>query len=316
MTVKYQPMDIALQKLPDTVDRYGVCNVSGHDYVDKVFYKSAEAMDNIPDSVVDLVVTSPPYFNVKDYSLDGHQSTRHSRPMDGDIGAENAYEQYIARLLEVWRECERVLKPNGKLCVNAPLMPMPKAAVNTHYNRHIYDLHSDIQHSILRGTGLYLMDIYIWNRSNPSKKLMFGSYPYPSNFYAQNTSEFIAVYVKDGRPKNHVSLSDRKKSQLTQDEWLEYTQQIWTIPIPGRNDSAFGSHPALMPEEIAKRCIRMYSFAGGLVLDPFTGSGTTLKVAKTADRHYVGYEVYPAYRELIDSKLQEAQGGLFDATHQ
>ena len=282
-------------------------------FIDRVFYKSAENMLEIPDSVVDLAVTSPPYFNIKDYSLDGRQSQRHSFSADDDIGAESAYDQYIVRLLDVWRECARVLKPNGKLCINAPLMPMPKAQVNTHYNRHIYDLHGDIQRSILKGTDLFLMDIYIWNRSNPSKRLMFGSYPYPGNFYAQNTSEFIAVYVKDGRPQNGASPQEREDSRLTQKEWLEYTRQIWTIPIPGREDAAFGSHPAIMPEEIARRCVRMYSFVGGLVLDPFAGSGTTLKAAKSALRHYVGYEVYPAYQELIDTKLGNTQAGLFNA---
>ena len=282
-------------------------------YLDRVFYTSAERMAELPDAVVDLAVTSPPYFNVKDYSLDGYQAQRHSASVAGDLGAEGAYADYLARLLQVWRECARVLKPNGKLCINAPLMPMPKAEVNTHYNRHIYDLHGDIQRSILEGTELFLMDIYIWNRANPTKRLMFGSYPYPGNFYAQNTSEFIAVYVKDGRPQSGASLQERERSRLTQQEWLEYTRQIWTLPIPGREDSAFGSHPAIMPEELARRCIRMYSFVGGLVLDPFTGSGTTLKVAKEQERRFVGYEVYPAYRELIEAKLGDTQGALFAA---
>ena len=303
-------MKAIAQEISDTIHQYVGSEGSG--FIDKVFYKSAEKMAEIPDSAVDLAVTSPPYFNVKDYSMDGRQSQRHSSSMEGDIGAEDAYERYITRLLQVWRECARVLKPNGKLCVNAPLMPMPKSQVNTHYNRHIYDLHGDIQRSILKGTGLFLMDIYIWRRSNPSKRLMFGSYPYPGNFYAQNTSEFIAVYVKDGRPQNGASKQERESSRLTQKEWLEYTQQIWTIPIPGREDLAFGAHSAIMPEEIARRCVRMYSFVGGLVLDPFTGSGTTLKVAKTAGRNYVGYEVYPVYKELIDAKLKIAQGELFD----
>ena len=284
-------------------------------FIDKIFYKSAEKMVDIPDAVVDLAITSPPYFNIKDYSFDGHQSQQHSDCMEGDIGAEDAYEEYITRLLVVWKECARVLKPNGKLCVNAPLMPMPKSQLNTHYNRHIYDLHGDIQRSILKDTELFLMDIYIWKRSNPSKRLMFGSYPYPGNFYAQNTSEFIAVYVKDGQPKNGASKQQREDSRLTQKEWLDYTQQIWTIPIPGRDDLAFGAHPAIMPEEIARRCIRMYSFKGGLVLDPFSGSGTTLKVAKATGRHYVGYEIYTAYRELIDAKLNSIEGDLFDTSN-
>ncbi len=77
---------------------------------------------------------------------------------------------------------------------------MLKKDLNTHYNRHIFDLQSDIQQSILESTPLFLLDLYIWNRTNATKSLIFGSYPYPSNFYAQNTSEFISVYVKDGKP--------------------------------------------------------------------------------------------------------------------
>ena len=294
----------------------GVAAAIPPNFADAVFYKSSEDMSEIPDESVDLVVTSPPYFNVKDYSLDGRQVRRHSARGRDDIGGESHYESYLARLLNVWRACERALKPNGKLCVNAPLMPMPKRAVNTHYNRHIYDLHGDIQRSILGGTGLFLMDIYIWNRANSSKRLMFGSYPYPRNLYAQNTSEFIGVYVKDGPPQNGATKAARENSRLTQDEWLEYTRQIWTIPIPGRGDSAFGRHSAIMPEEIARRCIRLYTFAGDLVLDPFAGSGTTLAAAKAAERRYVGYEIYPSYRELIEAKLRAAGGrGVFHAAN-
>ena len=306
MSVEHQNCGLAPQRDKSTKSQF----------VDTVFYKSSESMSEIPDETVDLVVTSPPYFNVKDYSLDGWQSQSHSARGDSDIGGENSYTAYLDRLLTVWRACERVLKPNGKLCVNAPLMPMPKRAMNTHYNRHIYDLHGDIQRSILDGTGLFLLDIYIWNRSNPSKRLMFGSYPYPGNLYAQNTSEFIGVYVKDGKPRSGATEEERKKSRLTQKEWVEYTRQIWTIPIPGRNDSAFGRHPAIMPEEIARRCVRLYTFAGGLVLDPFAGSGTTLAVAKSVERHYVGYEVYSAYQELIEDKLWAVgSGNLFQATN-
>ena len=311
MDVGYQERDLSPRQ--NQTVRHTVVNGAvaprarvASDFLDAVFYKSSETMSEIPDETVDLIVTSPPYYNVKDYSLDGRQLQRHSARGNGDIGGESHYESYLARLLKVWRACERTLKPNGKLCINAPLMPMPKRAVNTHHNRHIYDLHGDIQRSILDKTGLFLMDIYIWNRANPTKRLMFGSYPYPRNLYAQNTSEFIGVYVKDGRPKHDVSEEVRQNSRLTQDEWLEYTRQIWTIPIPGKGDSAFGRHSAIMPEEIAHRCIRLYSYTEDLVLDPFAGSGTTLAAAKAAGRHYAGYEIYSAYRELIETKLHAA----------
>ena len=132
---------------------------------------------------------------------------------------------------------------------------------------------------------------------------MFGSYPYPRNFYAQNTSEFITVYVKDGKPINNVSKEIKEKSKLTEKEWVEYTKQIWDIPIPNKNDLAYGEHSAIMPEEIVKRCIRMFTYVDDVVLDPFAGSGTTLKVAKDLGRKYVGYEIMKSYEKIINKKL-------------
>lgn len=224
-----------------------------YNFLNKVYFKSSKNMSEIPDKVIDLIVTSPPYFNIKDYSKDGFQINKHSKTLDDDIGAINNYNKYINELLKVWKECERVLKPNGKLIINTPLMPMKKSVLRTHYNRHIFNLNTDIEHSILNNLKLFLYDIYIWNRTNPSKKLMFGSYPYPGNFYAQNTSEFVTVYVKDGKPINRVAKQIKDESKLTEDEWVEFTKQIWNIPIPNKNDSAFGKHSAIMPEEIAGR---------------------------------------------------------------
>ena len=131
---------------------------------------------------------------------------------------------------------------------------------------------------------------------------MFGSYPYPSNFYAQNTIEFITIYVKGGKPLP-VASKIKETSKLSQKEWIEYTKQIWDIAIPNKGDLAFGIHSAIMPEEIARRCIKLFSFKDGVVLDPFTGSGTTLKVAKEFGRKYVGYELYETYKEIIQKKL-------------
>ncbi|MDY4512870.1 MAG: site-specific DNA-methyltransferase [Paludibacteraceae bacterium] len=262
-------------------------------------------MAEVDDNSIDLIVTSPPYFNVKDYSKDGLQRNQHSKLNTSDLGSCNNFSDYIFALLNVWKECERVLKPNGKLCINVPLMPMFKKDMNTHYNRHIFDIQSNIQTSILSNTHLFLLDLYIWNRTNSSKKLMFGSYPYPRNFYAQNTTEFISVFVKDGKPIQPTSYN-KEKSKLTEDEWVRYTKQIWDIPIPNKNDIAYGKHSAIMPEEIPYRCIKLFSCVGDVVLDPFAGSGTTLKVAKTLQRNFIGYELYENYKTLIDEKLNLA----------
>jgi len=274
------------------------------DYLNKIFFKDARKMTELPDNSVYLIVTSPPYFNIKDYSLDGYQENKTSEKTSGQIGDIANYKKYIKEMLKVWKECERVLKPNGKMIVNTPLMPMLKKNLSTHYNRHIFNINSDIENSILNNTGLFLLDVYIWNRTNPSKKLMFGSYPYPRNYYAQNTIEFITVYVKDGPSENTLPKDIKEKSKLTEKEWVEFTKQIWNIPVPNKNDLAFGKHSAIMPEEIVRRCVRLFTYIGDTVLDPFAGSGTTLKVAKELKRNYVGYEISKSYERVINLKLQ------------
>lgn len=262
-------------------------------------------MREIPDGSVDLIITSPPYFNIKDYAKDGYQQKSHAKKTDSQLGDMKDYNLFIKELLKVWNECERVLKPNGKLIINTPLMPMKKADYSTHYNRHIFNLDADIQHSIVhqKNTKMFLYDIYIWNRKNTSKKLMFGSYPYPRNFYAQNTSEFITVYVKDGQPINNLPPKIKKASKLSQKEWVEYTKQIWTISIPNKSDIAFGEHSAIMPEEIVRRCVKLFTYVDDVVLDPFAGSGTTLKVAREENRNFIGYELMPSYKDCIDRKI-------------
>lgn len=274
-------------------------------FTGRVYLGDSRHMREVPDGSVDLIVTSPPYFNVKDYSLDGRQEHAHSGKQNGQIGDLTDFDQFLAELLDVWRECERVLAPNGKLVINAPMMPMVKREFSTHENRHIFDLNAEIQQSIIRNIeGMYLLDSYIWNRTNPSKKLMFGSYPHPPNFYAQNTVEFVTVYVKVGKARRR-SDAVKAASKLTQAEWLDLTKQVWDLPVPNKGDLAFGVHPALMPEELASRAIRLYSFHGDVVADPFAGSGTTLRVAKRLGRHFVGYELVSSYADIITRKLDD-----------
>jgi DNA modification methylase len=275
------------------------------DFRNKVYITDSRDMRELPDGSVGLIVTSPPYFNIKDYAKDGRQVESHSVSHAKQIGDIADFDLFIEELVMVWKECFRTLKPNGKLIINVPLMPMLKAEFTTHENRHIFDLNAAIQNSIIKNIpGLYVLDTYIWNRTNPSKKLMFGSYPYPSNFYAQNTIEFVAVYVKEGKAIQ-PSKKIKEDSKLTQEEWVEFTKQIWNLPIPGKGDLAFGTHAALMPESLAERCIRLFSFVGEIVLDPFTGSGTTLRVAKRLGRDYVGYEVMDSYQDIINKKVSK-----------
>ena len=273
-------------------------------FENQVYYHSSLEMKEIPDNSINLVVTSPPYFNIKDYSQNGTQDKQHSEIHTQDCGNINDYDAYLASLLQVWHECGRVLCPNGKLVVNAPTIPMLKSDMSTHYNRDILNIYADIEHSIIQEVpDMFLMDVYVWNQVNARRQLIFGSYPYPGNLYAQKKVEFIGVFVKDGKPAK-VDKDRKTQSLLSKDEWIEYTKQIWDIPIPNKGDIAYGQHAAIMPEEIARRCIRMFSYVDDIVLDPFTGSGTTLKVAKELRRRYVGYEVYEHYRDLINAKLE------------
>lgn len=270
-------------------------------------FKSSSHMNEVDDSSIALIVTSPPYWFVKDYSKDGYQETQRSAPQEGQIGDIRDYKAYLTALTVIWKECERVLQPNGKLCINVPLMPILKSQLNTHYTRDIVNINTGIDHEIQEYTGLFLMDVFVWNRTNPTKGLMFGSYPYPPNFYAQNTVEFISVYVKDGPPiaRPHEA---REASKLTQAEWVGYTKQVWDIPIPSRDDVAYGKHPAIMPEEMVNRLIRLYSFVDDIVLDPFMGSGTTARAASRLRRQWIGYEIDPTYEPIIEAKLSVQLG--------
>ena len=272
-------------------------------FENQVYYHSASHMKEIPDNSVNLVVTSPPYFNIKDYSQNGTQNHQHSDIHPHDCGNINDYNSYLKSLLKIWHECARVLCPNGKLAINAPIIPMLKSDLSTHYNRDILNIYGDIEQSIIQEVpDMFLMDLYIWSQINARRQLIFGSYPYPGNLYAQKKVEFIGVFVKDGKPAK-IDKDRKERSSLSKEEWIEYTKQIWDIPIPNKGDVAYGEHAALMPEEIARRCIRLFSYVDDIVLDPFTGSGTTLKVAKELQRRYIGYEIYDHYRDLIDQKL-------------
>ena len=272
--------------------------------LNQIYYKSSTKMSELDDESVHLIITSPPYFNIKDYSQNGTNKEQ-------DLGNIADYNAFIQGLMMVFKECFRVLKPNGKLCVNVPLMPILKKNLNTHYNRHIFDLQSDIQHNILHQTDFFLYDLYIWNRIYQSTNLMFGSYPYPRNFYSQNTSEFITIYVKDGKTKDFIAKEIKEQSKLTQKEWLEFTKQIWNIPPVNASDEAWGKHHAIMPKEIPYRLIKLFSFVGDIVLDCFAGSGTTLKVARELNRHYIGYELYEHYKQVIEYKTQQ-EPSLFE----
>lgn len=247
---------------------------------------SATALARLPEACITCIITSPPYWNAVDYGF------------AGQIGMTD-YEEYLEQLLEVWAQCERVLEPNGKLCINTPILPIPRKVMPDQHTRHLKHLSNDIEASILRNLGLQRFSLYLWQKQTTEK--MFGSYPYPPNIYENNTVEFINVLVKPGRPRRRPP-EVKEHSRLTQEQWMNLTRQVWNI-YP--EDIKRAGHPAPFPEALPNRLIAMYTFAacpapgpeypGDIVLDPFCGAGAACVAAKKLGRRFIGIDLGPDF---------------------
>lgn len=257
---------------------------------------SLDVMRRLPSDSVHLIVTSPPYWNLVDYGV------------EGQIG-QSTYEQYLDDLLSVWLEGERVLIPNGKLCVNTPIMPVSKKVDSSSHTRQLRNLNNDIEHSILASSrcALQRYSLFVWQKQTSVK--MFGSYPYPPNLYEDNTVEFINVLVKPGKPRR-LAKAIKERSKLTQEEWLNLTMQVW--PIYPEDVARTGGHPAPFPVLLPHRLIRMYTFAaapeldfaGDIVLDMFCGTGATCVAAKATERRHIGIDLNPDYCQFARHRLE------------
>ena len=270
------------------------------DWANKIVKDDAlHALQQLPDECVALAVTSPPYWNIVDYEV------------DGQIG-QTPYEDYLADLLQVWKETYRVLIPNGKLAIVSPVMPIAKSVMGDRHTRHLKDISADIQHSLLAGIdGFQLLSLFVWQKQTTEK--MFGSYPYPPNIYEDNTIEFIRVFVKDGTP---VALPKPAKepSKITQEEWRNLTMQVW--PMYPEDVKRAGGHPCPFPVALPLRLISMYTFkrnlktgfGGDLVLDMFNGTGATSVAARLAERNWLGIDLHPQYCEFAEHRVRQGGG--------
>jgi modification methylase len=259
---------------------------------------SAQTLRHLPDASVHLIITSPPYWNLVDYGV------------DGQLG-HTSYEQYLRDMLQVWRECFRILIPNGKLCINTPIVPVSKKQMNHTHTRHLKNINNDIEASLLTDDQSHFerYSLFIWQKQTSIK--MFGSYPYPPNLYEDNTIEFINVLVKPGKPRK-VPPEVKEASRLTQEEWLNLTMQIW--PMYPEDVSRSGGHPAPFPLVLPERLIRMYTFgalpeayfSGDIVLDPFNGTGATCVAAKACRRRYIGIDLSDEFCQIARHRLDPA----------
>ena len=252
-------------------------------------------LGHIEDNSVDMIVTSPPYWNAVVY--------------DKDVNTD--YESYLTNLIHIFSECSRVLRPNGKLAINTPIMPIPKAIIKQDL-RHVKDISSDLNSKILEKTNLNLFSLYVWQKQ--TSKLMFGSYPFPGNLLENNTIEFIRVYTKPGKPKKYPKFV-KENEKLKKYEWLDLIQQTWFM-IP-EDINRKKDHPAPFPEKLPARLMRMFSygavnsFEGDLILDPFVGTGTTCVVAKKMNRRFIGIDISAKYIDHARSRIFRAKPNTF-----
>lgn len=248
----------------------------------KVHYQSSEKMKEL-DNSIGLIVTSPPYWKIKEY---------------GQGESEWSYNDYLISMKKVWKECFRVLKPSSKLCINIGDQYMN---AKEHGKFEVIPIHADFIKQC-KELGFDYYGMIIWQKASTMNSsgggTFLGSYPYPKNGMVLFDFEFILLFHKPGeseKPEKDI----KESSLISQTEWQKYFSSHWNFVGERQKD-----HPAQFPEELPRRLIKMYSFKDETVLDPFLGSGTTLKVAKELERQGIGYEINKKeFEALINKKI-------------
>lgn len=249
-----------------------------------VYNKDARNMDDISNNSIHLVVTSPPYWSIKDYGT------------KEQIGYYDTYTDYLSSLNKVWENCFRVLSPGCKLVINIGDQYM---SAKKHGRYQIMPIHADTIVNC-RKIGFDLWDEIIWQKIGTFKPSsggsVAGSYPTPRDGVCKKNFEYILVFKKLGKTKPSA---DRMDSKMTLEEWKTYFDGTWNIQGARQK----GGHIAMFPTELPRRLIKMYSFVNETVLDPFLGSGTTTLAAKELERNSIGYEINPEYIPIIKQKV-------------
>jgi len=255
----------------------------------KIVIGDSRQMKEIPDESVHLVITSPPYWQLKDYG-DGQQ-----------IGYNDTYEEYVNNLNLVWNECQRILHRGCRLCVNIG----DQFARAVYYGRYkVIPIRTEVIR-FCESVGLDYMGAIIWQKVTTTHTTggatVMGSYPFPRNGILKLDYEFILIFKKCGAaPK--VSKEIKERSKLTKEEWNQYFTGHWNFPGVKQD-----KHQAMFPLELPTRLIRMFSFVGDTVLDPFLGSGTTTLAARNLARNSIGYEINREFLPVIEEKVGVSQ---------
>jgi len=259
-----------------------------------VYYKSSENMEDIADSSIQLIVTSPPYGKIKDYGS------------DEQIGYFDSFDDYYKRLKNVWKECFRVLEPQCRMVINVG----DQYLRTTDFGRYrILSIASQIINDCI-GLGFdYLGDI-IWQKVSTTNTTggcsLMGSIYYPRNGLLTYDYEHILIFKKHKGTRRKTSVEIKELSKISLSEWKKWFVGHWKFPGIMQKE-----HIAMFPEELPYRIIRMFSFVGDTVLDPFVGSGTTLKVAKSLFRDSIGYELNENFKDTIETKIRESKAEYF-----
>lgn len=258
----------------------------------------------IADGSVHLVVTSPPYWTLKEYAASA-----------GQMGAIADYETFLDELDKCWAECFRVLAPGGRICCVVGDVCLPRKSAGRHY---VMPLHADIQVRT-RALGFDSLTPILWHKiANGATEAAgngagFYGKPYQPGAVIKNDIEYI-LFLRKGGTYRKPSQMQKALSMLTKVEMQSWWRSVWT-DVKGASTRA--GHPAPYPSVLAERLIRMFSFAGDTILDPFVGTGSTTIAAIDAGRNSIGNEIEPAYLTLARQRIAEAvrQQRLMGATN-
>lgn len=260
----------------------------------------ARRMDFLQPQSVHLVVTSPPYWTLKEY-----------RDSEGQLGHIEDYEEFLRQLDDVWTHCYRALVPGGRLIVVVGDVCLSRRKND---GRHmVVPLHASIQEHC-RAIGFDNLATIIWHKiANAVYEVENGSSflgkPYEPNAVIKNDIEYVLMQRKHGGYRS-PSVSTRVMSVISAENYQKWFQQIWS----GLTGASTKQHPAPYPVELAERLVRMFSFVGDTVLDPFAGTGTTTLAASRWGRNSVGVEIDPHYYDLTRSRLLSETAGLYETT--